>query len=637
MCRQIQGGALCAGELLFPKSFPRRLHEVSRGRHFLRLLIFVCFAGLLDGPTQSRADDPAITLARLKTGENSSTRLGALPDQLSRRDVERYRQIMELQTEGDWQAADRLIDQIRNPLLMGHVMAQRYLHPTGYLSSYDELSEWLGDYADHPQAERVYRLAVIRWPGNVAMPNEPVEGYLNGSGQELLQERAPRYRSPVERTEEESRAVDDLRLRVLDLVARDEPDLALDELENAPDGKFADEAELDLSRWWVARSYYANQRFRKSYAIAKRAASRSGVHEPRLHWTAGLAAWRLGRFDAALRHFDDLAGSDIAEGEDVATGAFWAARAAVRAGRPELADDYLDRAADASDQFYGLLAKASLGRPITFEWHETALRHDVLDLLLQFPGSRRAIGLHQLGHDELAAAEIRKLAARSKPELVKALTALAEALDLPAAQMRVAQRLRLQDGRRHDGAMFPIPEWRPETGFTIDRALTYAIARAESGFDPDARSVRGAYGLMQILPATAKRMSDKAEIEFQDHEELLLPERNLELGQIYIGHLLDTDTVDHSLIHLCLAYNGGLGRLGRWKQALEDVADDPLLFLESIPVSESRLYTKKVLANLWAYRTRFNQPLPSLEALSANRWPSYYAYDRRETLLAGPY
>ncbi|MEO1016733.1 MAG: lytic transglycosylase domain-containing protein [Pseudomonadota bacterium] len=581
--------------------------------------------------------DASAILDSIKPVDEAPTRLGPLPDILSDEDVDRYRQILEIQAGGDWQTADALIEAVEDPLLMGQVMAQRYLHPTAYISAYNELHGWLSEFADHPQAARVHRLAVKRRPGGAPSPNEPVEGYLYGSGQELLQDRPPRYRSGKPRTAAQSRAVQRMSARTIELVSQDRPTQALRELVASPDARYADQTERDLSRWWIARGYYANQKFEQAFDIASEAAKRSGAHEPRLHWTAGLAAWRLERYETALRHFRQLADSDLAGGEAMASGSFWAARAAIRAGQPDIVVGFLVAAADASDGFYGLLAKAFLGWPIAFDWNEIALQDDALDLLLQFPGSRRAIALHQIGQDDLAAAEIRKLAARSRPQLVKALTALAAALDLPAAQMRVAQRLRLQDGRRHDGAMYPIPDWQPASGFMIDRALTYAIARAESGFDPEAQSGSGAYGLMQIMPSTAEHMSVKASIDYGGKEALLSPEHNLELGQIYVEYLLNTNTVDHNLIHLCLAYNGGIKRLWRWKETLKDVADDPLLFLESVPVAESRLYAKKVMANLWAYRLRFNQPIPSLEALAANRWPQYYAYEFKETALAGPY
>ena len=54
---------------------------------------------------------------------------------------------------------------------------------------------------------------------------------------------------------------------------------------------------------------------------------------------------------------------------------------------------------------------------------------------------------------------------------------------------------------------------------------------------------------------------------------------------------------------------------------LAPAADDPLLFIESVPLAETRGYLKKVLANLWAYQARAGGTAPSLQALAENRWP----------------
>ena len=82
-----------------------------------------------------------------------------VPDRLlSEADTRRYREIFALQVEGDWTAADELIEQLDEKLLLGHVLAERYLHPTGYKSEYRELAAWLNHYGDHPDAERIHDL-----------------------------------------------------------------------------------------------------------------------------------------------------------------------------------------------------------------------------------------------------------------------------------------------------------------------------------------------------------------------------------------------------------------------------------------------------------------------------------------------
>jgi soluble lytic murein transglycosylase-like protein len=99
---------------------------------------------------------------------------GGVPRPLSELDAERYRQIFRVQERGDWYAADRLISRLDDIRLLGHVLAQRYLHPTAYKSSYSELRDWLAKYADLPEARRLYFLALARKPADAPPPVAPV-------------------------------------------------------------------------------------------------------------------------------------------------------------------------------------------------------------------------------------------------------------------------------------------------------------------------------------------------------------------------------------------------------------------------------------------------------------------------------
>jgi len=105
-----------------------------------------------------------------------------LPAILSAADVSRYRVIFRLQKEGERKTADKIIRSLEDRILMGHVLAQRYLHPKKYRSKYTELKDWIDKYADHPEASRVYRLALKRRPKNWKLPKEPSGIALGGSG-----------------------------------------------------------------------------------------------------------------------------------------------------------------------------------------------------------------------------------------------------------------------------------------------------------------------------------------------------------------------------------------------------------------------------------------------------------------------
>lgn len=108
---------------------------------------------------------------------------GGLPQPLSPEDAERYRAIFRLQDAADWAAADREIAALSDRRLLGHVLAERYLHPDAYRSSWRELADWLDRYADHPQAPVIHRLAQKRRPSGAAAPKDPVAPGTNpGSG-----------------------------------------------------------------------------------------------------------------------------------------------------------------------------------------------------------------------------------------------------------------------------------------------------------------------------------------------------------------------------------------------------------------------------------------------------------------------
>lgn len=554
-----------------------------------------------------------------------------LPDQvgpgpLNETDADLYRRIFRLQAAGQLTTADQLIARLNNPILLGHVLWERYLHPTAYRSTYDELAAWLEHYADHPGADRVYSLALRRRPVDAVRPPQPVRGFLAGSGQEVPELVQVRYRTELARSSVEEAAVRDWQRRIDELVGDGRPDEADAELRRPEIAPLIDRVEADLARWAVARGYLSVGQHTKALSLAGRAAGRSGHLVPEIHWTAGISAWHLAKIELAAWHFSTLAAASSALGAERARAAFWAARAYLVGFRPQLVNQFLRIAAGSRD-FYGLLARAVLNEPIAYDWDQIGLEDGVVQVLVRFPGAQRALALGQIGEIERAEQEIRKLAARASTKLMVSLIALAESLDLPAAQMRLAQSLGTSNGRDHFGALYPVPTWRPANGYTIDRALVYAVMRAESAFDPAAESHAGAQGLMQVMPATARYIARRSALEPPRRDDLLEPETSILFGQAYLDHLLQWPPIGTNLIYLAAAYNAGPSRVARWREQLQ-IDDDPLLFLESIPMREPRVYVKKVLTNLWTYRARLGQPQPSLEALARNEWPRYRALDR---------
>ena len=87
-----------------------------------------------------------------------------LPEVINSQDAESYQRIFELQEGGHWDKANKIIMGLHDQILMGHVLAQRYLHPNKYRSKYKELKDWMARFADHPDANRLYKLALKRKP-----------------------------------------------------------------------------------------------------------------------------------------------------------------------------------------------------------------------------------------------------------------------------------------------------------------------------------------------------------------------------------------------------------------------------------------------------------------------------------------
>ena len=85
-----------------------------------------------------------------------------LPKPLSKNDEKLYRKVFQLQTEGKFKK-QKTFKNIENNILIGRVKAQKYLHPTGYISKFVELRDWL-EKMNHPSASRIYWLSKRKSP-----------------------------------------------------------------------------------------------------------------------------------------------------------------------------------------------------------------------------------------------------------------------------------------------------------------------------------------------------------------------------------------------------------------------------------------------------------------------------------------
>ncbi len=145
----------------------------------------------------------------------------------------------------------------------------------------------------------------------------------------------------------------------------------------------------------------------------------------------------------------------------------------------------------------------------------------------------------------------------------------------------------------------------------LPEAWAYAIMREESAFDPRVVSAAKAYGLMQLIVPTAKKMGQTLGLT-PDEESLKQPAVNIPLGCHYLS-ILRGQFADNPLLAIP-GYNAGAGAPKKWIG--ERPADDFDLWVERIPYEETRNYTKRVITTMAAYEFLYARDQPS-EALRA--------------------
>ena len=137
--------------------------------------------------------------------------------------------------------------------------------------------------------------------------------------------------------------------------------------------------------------------------------------------------------------------------------------------------------------------------------------------------------------------------------------------------------------------------------YNVDEYLIYAIIKAESNFEPNAESHRGAKGLMQLMYSTAEDISKRIGIELNE-DNILEPDININLGTKYISMLIQK----YNNINLALAaYNAGSGNVDGWieKGTLKSDGSD----IENVPFTETNNYVRKILRDYEIYKNIYEK------------------------------
>lgn len=149
--------------------------------------------------------------------------------------------------------------------------------------------------------------------------------------------------------------------------------------------------------------------------------------------------------------------------------------------------------------------------------------------------------------------------------------------------------------------IFPVDHWdlirKHAASKKLDPHLVAALVAQESTFDEEARSPANARGLMQIMPATGRRLARVEGVSRFTPARLNDPELNVRLGTRYLASLIDR----FGGLHFALAsYNAGESRVVRWRAERPGLGTEE--FIDDIPFPETQNYVKKILGTADDYR-----------------------------------
>lgn len=537
-----------------------------------------------------------------------STRIAKtqVPEQLSSAERQYYTDVFTAIRSQNWARASELLDSREKGLLHDIARAELYLAASSPRVEMGPLLSLLNAAPELPHAERLATLATKR--GASILPDRP-QAVRMASFAGLTRRGKPR--SVADGTIPPSLAA-----QIQERIVADDPAGAAAVLAEQVD-LLSPHARAELQQR-VAWSYYLENRDSEALQMARAATLGSGEWLGEAHWTAGLAAWRLGDCASALQGFEGAAANAWNE-EQRAAGYYWASRAATRCRRPDLVQANLRAASQYGETLYGVLAAEQLGLA------NTATRAvDFSDIdwkqLKERPNVRRAIALGQIGESSLADQVLRHEAQIAGDQCHDALLRLARDLSMPQTQMWLAHN-GPQGSRPDSFARFPSPRWVPAEGWRVDPALVYAHTLQESNFRSDARSPADARGLMQVRPGTAQDMA-RARGQSLDAGDLYQPTINLEYGQRYLEFLNTRPETQGLLPKIIAAYNAGPLPVSRWNEKVRDNGD-PLLFIESIPYWETRAYVGIILRNYWMYEKQAGVASKSATGLAQGMWPRF--------------
>ena len=540
-----------------------------------------------------------------------------LPQILTDIDASLYSQIFKLQDKERINTAINAQNQIADKLLMNEVLYQRYISDTYHTRS-KEIANWMEKYYDMPGAQRMEKLAKIK---KATVRKAKVPNMISGS--ESIETAQSETWTQKKYTGKIDKNINNFKRAIRTGSTK----VARQILEEKSFKKGLTESDYGRLAGGLAYLYYTNGEMelaKKWGFVASDANSEYGL------WSMGLLYFKEENYIESQKYFSRILDLPQINNARKTEAAFWAGRAADFKGDIENAKRYWRIAATYPMAFYGALSATMLGQQPQYEFFETDATDEDIAELANTKYGKIALALLQIGRKDRAEEYLKYLITpKVSDRVLHAVNSVASAYNLPRVSIQSASVIKDRGILEIDddiiyAAQYPLPDWEPLGGWSIDRALLLAITKQESNFRVSAKSGVGANGLMQIMPSTAKKVARENKVDFSQID-MSNPEHNMFLGQQYIVDLLQHQNVENSIIKMLVAYNAGMGTMVKFEKSFYTY--DPLLYIESFPAYETRSYIKRVMSNLWLYRARLGQPLTSMQELAHGNWPLYNSED----------
>lgn len=533
-------------------------------------------------------------------------------------EAKQIKSVLLLHQKGKYTQAQKEWQRVQNNVLDGYVLYDKYMSPK-YKTSQKEIETWLNKYNDLAVAPEIYALGK-RKKMSLKAP-KPKEVLYGGKSKACSYIRRDEpidlllRRTFSELTGARKKEAYQTYRQFAQYIQKGKTRAARELIESRRFTSLYEAKDLAVARTALAFSYFLDGEFKKSLSYAQEAIETDADATPLSTWTAGLACWQLEKYDQAASYFSDTATHSQIYPLLRAGSSFWAARAYLKTGDYEKVGDYLEVAAQYPRTFYGILATHMLGQNIHGTWQSEEATLSARPSFTH-PALTRFYALKKVGKKDWANKELTKLYLESDTTVRQKLMKVSAQNGFRHELIQLAGTTTQDESER-----FPAPNWNPQQGWKVDKALIYAYVRQESCFNSSAKSAVGARGLMQIMPGTGQVMAKKAGLPWS-LAKMDNISYNLALGQSYILHLMSLPAISNNLIYLAVAYNGGPGNLIKWKKQTQYTTDS-LMFIESIPSRETRSFVERIMVNYWVYRALLGKSLTTIDDVIAGRWPIY--------------